>query len=227
MRQPALFAVHQWLACARAACSQLTCSPSVMAVLAKGHTHHELYRASQTYTSSLAGFANAVEIGLNCSGNRFGVGLSAAAVPCNVNGSASRLVRRFLSVLSCAAFGLCRAVACHAQSTLKPGLLPGAQTATPRSGRSSRSGSPEPEEHPHLPSLPRADTRASTPHRADTRASTPAASLARTLLLCSTQQTSPAHSKWSPNRSCATVVRASEPLYGLASARNRNPSLHG
>ena len=58
-----------------------------MAVLAKGHTHHELYRASQTYTSSLAGFANAVEIGLNCSGNRFGVGLSAAAVPCNVNGS--------------------------------------------------------------------------------------------------------------------------------------------
>jgi hypothetical protein len=39
----------------------------------------------QTYTGSLPGFVNALETGMNCSGPKFGVGLSAAAVPCNAS----------------------------------------------------------------------------------------------------------------------------------------------
>lgn len=41
----------------------------------------------QTYTGSLPGFVAGVEEGLNCTGDRLGVGLSAAAVPCTLNSS--------------------------------------------------------------------------------------------------------------------------------------------
>ena len=41
----------------------------------------------QTYTGSLPGFVAGVEEGLNCTGERLGVGLSAADVPCTLNSS--------------------------------------------------------------------------------------------------------------------------------------------
>ena len=41
----------------------------------------------QTYTGSLPGFVAGLEEGLNCTGEKLGVGLSAAAVPCTLNSS--------------------------------------------------------------------------------------------------------------------------------------------
>ena len=41
----------------------------------------------QTYTGSLPGFVNGLEQGLHCTGEKLGVGLSAAAVPCTMNSS--------------------------------------------------------------------------------------------------------------------------------------------
>ena len=41
----------------------------------------------QTYTGSLPGFVAGLEEGLNCTGEKLGVGLSAAAVPCTLNNS--------------------------------------------------------------------------------------------------------------------------------------------
>ena len=41
----------------------------------------------QTYTGSLPGFIAGLEEGLNCTGTKLGVGLSAAAVPCTLNAS--------------------------------------------------------------------------------------------------------------------------------------------